>query len=96
MSRLNFILLFALVGCALALVTAQHEARQLFIQLQQAQDKARQLDIEWGQLQLEQRTWATHGRIEKIAGQSLHMRNAEASRTRVIRVVPDPNYRPGS
>ncbi|MEJ2179542.1 MAG: cell division protein FtsL, partial [Gammaproteobacteria bacterium] len=28
---------------------------------------------EWGQLQLEQATWAAHGRVEKIASKQLEM-----------------------
>jgi cell division protein FtsL len=34
----------------------------------------RQLEVEWGQLQLEQSTWAGHPRIEKIARELLGMR----------------------
>ena len=34
----------------------------------------RDLDVEWGQLQLEQSTWAGHARIEKIARDKLGMR----------------------
>ena len=34
----------------------------------------RALDVEWGQLQLEQSTWAAHARIEKIAKERLQMK----------------------
>jgi cell division protein FtsL len=34
----------------------------------------RELDVEWGQLQLEQSTWAGHARIERIARDKLGMR----------------------
>lgn len=84
MARLNLILLAILVACALALVTAQHQSRRLFVELQREQERARQLEVEWGQLQLEQRTWAMHGRIEKIATEQLHMRPAPASRIEVV------------
>lgn len=84
MARLNLLLLAILVGCALALVTSQHQARRLFVELQREQERARQMDVEWGQLQLEQRTWAMHGRIEKIATEQLHMRVAPASRIEVV------------
>jgi len=87
MARLNLILLAILIACALALVTAQHQSRRLFVELQREQERARQLEVEWGQLQLEQRTWAMHGRIEKIATDQLHMRTPPASR---IEVVPGP------
>jgi cell division protein FtsL len=40
--------------------------------------------VEWGQLQLEQSTWATHARIEKIAARTLQMRVPDAKRIQVI------------
>ena len=73
MLRFNMSLLLVLVVCALALVTSQHRARKLFQELEQEQERARQLDVEYGQLQLEMSTWATHPRIEKIARERLRM-----------------------
>lgn len=73
MLRLNMTLLLILVICALALVTSQHRARKLFQELEREQERARQLDVEYGQLQLEMSTWATHPRIEKIARDRLRM-----------------------
>ena len=32
-----------------------------------------EMDVEWGQLQLEQSTWATHSRIDPIAREQLGM-----------------------
>ena len=84
MARLNFLLLAALTACALGLVTSQHQARKLYIELQKEQDLARQIEVEWGQLQLEASTWATHARVEKIAAQSLGMRVPAASRIQVV------------
>jgi cell division protein FtsL len=84
MTRLNLVLLGFLVGCALMLVTSQHQARKLYVELQREQELAKQLDVEWGQLQLEQSTWATHSRIEKIASRNLGMRIPSSSRVQVI------------
>jgi cell division protein FtsL len=84
MARLNFILLAALTACALALVTSQHQARKLYVELQKQEELARRLEVEWGQLQLEQSTWATHARIEKLAVQSLGMRVPPAARIVVV------------
>jgi cell division protein FtsL len=84
MARLNFLLLAALTVCALALVTSQHQARKLYVELQKEQDLAKQLDVEWGQLQLEQSTWATHARVEKLAVRALGMRVPAANRIQVI------------
>ncbi len=74
MVRLNMILLLIAVVCALGAVTSQHRARKLFQDLEGEQERARQLDVEYGQLQLELSTWATHPRIEKIARERLKMR----------------------
>lgn len=73
MTRLNFILFFVLILCALSLVTSQHKARKLYIELQQQQEASKQIETEWSQLQLEQSTWAMHSRLEQVAGDLLHM-----------------------
>ncbi len=73
MLRFNLILLFVAVCCGLGTVTSQHKARKLFQALEQEQERGRQLDVEYDQLQLELSTWATHGRIESIARERLHM-----------------------
>jgi cell division protein FtsL len=83
-SRFNLVLLLLVVLCALALVTAQHHARKLYIELQKEQELAKQLEVEWGQLQLEQSTWAMHARIEKIATGSLNMGSPPPSRVQVM------------
>ena len=84
MVRLNLALLAVLIGCALALVTSQHQARKLYVELQKEQELAKLLEVEWGQLQLEQGTWAMHARVEKIATQALGMRVPPAFRIQVV------------
>ncbi|QRM20689.1 cell division protein FtsL [Dechloromonas sp. TW-R-39-2] len=78
MVRFNMALLLIVVICALGVVTSQHRARKLFQDLEGEQERARQLDVEYGQLQLELSTWATHPRIEKIARDRLHMVTPDA------------------
>lgn len=92
-ARLTFILLAALMACAMALVASQHKARKLYVELQKEQAVAKQLDVEWGQLQLEQGTWGTHGRIERIATRELNMRLPAAGRVEVV-VTPRAETRP--
>ena len=93
MIRLNIMLAAVLVICALALVTSQHKARNSFVQLQEQQELSRQLDIEFGQLQLEQSTWAMHSRVEKIAANSLRMRVPDDTRVKQVPPLPAP-YKP--
>ena len=52
---------------AIALIFTKHESRKLFIELERLSDERDELNIEWGQLQIEQSTWATHARIEQVA-----------------------------
>jgi len=88
MARLNLVLLGMLVVCALLVVTSQHKARKLYVELQKEQEHARQIEVEWGQLQLEQSTWAMHARIEKIASGQLMMHVPPPSRVQVV--PPEP------
>ncbi|MCC7486970.1 MAG: cell division protein FtsL [Burkholderiales bacterium] len=83
-ARLALVLLAVLIACALALVTSQHRARKNYVELQREQDLAKQLEIEWGQLRLEQGTWSTHARVEKIATGSLGMRVPPAARVQMV------------
>ena len=87
MLRSNIMLLFFVVFCALGVVTSQHKGRKLFQELEAEQERAKQLDVEFGQLQLELSTWATHPRIEKIAKERLKMRAPEAARLLVAKPV---------
>jgi cell division protein FtsL len=83
-TRLNLFMLALAVVCALSLVTSRHQARKLFVQLEHEQGQARAYDVEYGQLQLEQSTWATPGRIEKIAREQLRMQLPGPGRIQVI------------
>lgn len=81
-------LLLLLIGSALAVVTSQHQARKLFIELEGEQTRALKLEEERSQLQLEQSTWATHKRVEAVASKSLGMKSPDSSTT-VILTVPE-------
>ena len=74
----------AVLGTSLGVIYAKHEARNRFYELQQLIGVRDDLDIEWGQLQLEQSTWATHGRVERLAHEELHMVIPQASDLRIV------------
>jgi cell division protein FtsL len=94
MVRLNVILLLVAIVCALGAVTSQHRARKLFQALEGEQERVRQLDIEYGQLQLELSTWATHPRIEQIARDRLRMVTPDAVGRVVDKPVPKSATKP--
>ena len=68
----------------LGVVYGKHEARGRFNELQRLTRERDDLDIEWGQLQLEQSTWSTNGRVENVARDDLHMVIPQASDLRIV------------
>ena len=75
----------ALLSTAMGVVFSTHESRKLFVELQGLQKTRDDLNAEWGRLQLEQSTWATHGRIEQIANNKLDMVNPSAGSVVIVR-----------
>jgi len=84
MIRVNFILILLAVASALGTVTSNHRARKMFAEIEHEQARMRDLEIEWGQLQLEQSTLASHARVEKIARDRLHMKTPGAGQVITI------------
>jgi len=67
------ILLAAVLVSAIAVVWTRHQSRTLFVQLSQLQRDRDALNIEYGQLELEQATWAEPRRIDSEARTKLGM-----------------------
>ncbi|MDH4125227.1 MAG: cell division protein FtsL [Gammaproteobacteria bacterium] len=83
---LLLVIVFA-VACvlsAVALVYTKHESRKLFVELENLTHARDELNIEWGQLQIEQSTWATHARIEQVASEELSLVRPTSSEIFVI------------
>jgi cell division protein FtsL len=83
-TRLNTLLLFVLIGCALSVVTSQHKARKFFIELQVEQDAERKLDSEWRELQIEAQTQGAGKRIEQKAATELGMGMPDPKKTVMV------------
>ncbi|HHJ18300.1 MAG TPA: cell division protein FtsL [Gammaproteobacteria bacterium] len=62
-----------LLVSALAVVISKHETRKQYQKLVSLEKHRDALEIDWGRLQLEQSSWATHSRIETLARKRLHM-----------------------
>lgn len=77
-------LFLAVIASALGVVYSKHYSRGLFTALQSELEERDRLNVEWGQLQLEQSTWATHGRIEEVARGRLHMVLPDARSTVIL------------
>ena len=72
------------VMSAIAMVYTKHESRKLFVELEQLTTDRDELNIEWGQLQIEQSTWATHARIERVASEELSLVRPKSTEIYVI------------
>jgi cell division protein FtsL len=81
---LTFVFAVVCVISAVALIYTKHESRKLFVELEQLTVQRDALNIEWGQLQIEQSTWATHARIEKVAREELSLMRPKSSEIYVI------------
>ena len=86
MTRLNLVLLVAVLVSALYLVRTQYESRRLVTQLDQSTSESRKLELEKGRLQVEKRAQATPLRIEKLAKEQLQMRPASPAITQYVAV----------
>ncbi|CAG0123663.1 Cell division protein FtsL [Rhodocyclaceae bacterium] len=85
MTKGYLVLLLVAIACALGVVTSQHKARKLFVELQKEKGRAQQMEVEWGQLQLEQSTLAMPARVEKIASLKLKMQLPKSEQIRFVR-----------
>lgn len=81
---LVFVFAVVCVLSAIALVYTKHDARKLFVELETLTQERDALNIEWGQLQIEQSTWAQHARIEQVATEDLALLRPEATEIFVI------------
>lgn len=84
MTRLNLVLLLAVLASALYLVNTQYESRRLFTEIDRAQTEARRLHTEAERLMVEKRAQSTPGRVEKLAKDQLHMRTATPAITQYV------------
>ncbi len=90
MSRLNVVLVLLLIGCALALIQSQHRSRTYFVELERLKKQAHMLDEQWGQLQLEQSTWANPARVDTLARTRLGLIAPPNDRVRIETLTAAP------
>jgi cell division protein FtsL len=84
MTRLNLVLLIAVMASALFLVHTQYESRRVFTELDRANSEARRIELENERLQVEKRAQATPLRVEKLAKEQLQMRTASPAITQYV------------
>ena len=84
MTRLNLVLLIAVLASALYLVQTQYESRRLFAEIDRYASDARKLEIEHERLQVEKRAQATPLRVERLAKEQLQMRAPSPAITQYV------------
>lgn len=84
MTRLNILLLAALLLSAMLLVKTSYESRRAFAALDRARAEQRQLDAEFKRLDAERQAQATNSRVERVARDRLRMRTATPAVTAYV------------
>ena len=67
------ITLLAVVASGIGVVYVKYLSRKHFVQLEGLRLEREKLDVEWGRLQLEVGSVATHSRVERAARKRLQM-----------------------
>ncbi|HRH88845.1 MAG TPA: cell division protein FtsL [Rubrivivax sp.] len=94
MTRVNLLLLAALLASCLYLVKTSYDARRLFHALDRARGERSQLDTEFKRLDADRQAQATHLRVEKVAREKLRMRTATPAVTHYV--VDEPAAAPST
>jgi cell division protein FtsL len=76
--------IFLIVASAFGVIQSSHACRQLYAQLQILEASRWYMEEDFGRLLLEQSTWASYHRIERVAGRELNMQPPAISDLRVI------------
>ncbi len=90
MTRLNLVLLLALIASSMYLVRVSYDARRLFGELDRAQGESRKLDIEHERLKSDKQSQATPLRVERVARDKLAMRAATPAVTQYVTLGAPP------
>ena len=84
MTKVNVILLLALMASGLYLVRVTYESRRLYNELDRARNEEKMLEAESRRLDAEREAQATHLRVEKVARDKLKMRTATPAVTMYV------------
>jgi cell division protein FtsL len=84
MTRLNVVLLLALIASAIYLVKVSYDSRRVFSALERAHAERRALETDYKRLDAERQAQATNLRVEKVARDRLAMRNAGPAVTEYV------------
>ena len=78
-------LLALVLGSAFGVIHSSHDCRRLYAVLHQLEADQWYLQEDYGRLLLEQSTWASHYRVERVATRELNMQAPELEGLKVVR-----------
>ena len=81
---LNLALGTLVLGSAFAVIHSTHACRELYTSLQELEATQWHLQEDYGRLLLEQSTWASHHRVEKVARKELGMDSPDLAHFRLV------------
>jgi cell division protein FtsL len=84
MTRLNVMLLLAVMVSAIYLVHTQYESRRLYVELEKAVAHGRKVEADNERLEVEKRAQATPLRVERLAKDRLRMRTVTPAITQYV------------
>lgn len=90
MTRLNLMLLLAVLLSAFYLVHTQYESRRIYTQIDKANAQTRKLAAEHEQLQVQKRGEATSARVQHLAKTKLDMLPANPAITQYVVPATEP------
>ncbi len=88
MTRLNLLLLAALIGSGLYLVKVSYESRRLFSELDRARTEAVRLAADHERLQLDRQAQSAPLRVSRLAREKLAMRSSTPAVTEYVEAPP--------
>lgn len=74
-----------IMASGIGVIYSTHLSRQLFSELESKRRTVSELHVEWGQYLLEQSTWASYSRVERVAAEQLNMKHPAPQDMVVIR-----------
>lgn len=87
MSRINLLLLVAVLASGMVLIKSAYDSRRLFTELDRAQAESRRLDADHQRLLAERQAQATNLRVEQVARERLRMRVINPAVTQSVDLV---------
>ncbi|MEP5567974.1 MAG: cell division protein FtsL [Halioglobus sp.] len=82
---MNMAALLLVLVSSFAVIHSTHATRELYTRLQVLESRQWHLQEDYGRLLLEESTWASHYRVEKVARTELGMAEPDLAQYKVVR-----------